>query len=243
MRETAPPSSAPCGPAPNRCLLIIRTDSQPAPASTMLSLEKLMPSTLQSTPYGTHSSLLNSLPAADSPTQNKKRWSIFKGILPFTVPGNNRPGEVTPPKLDSPGVDGNASIDSTSVRGSAMPPKSRPATPPQLRHQAFSFKFSLEWLDRPQWPTRNVVLTTPLLPAATQVLVQMHRDRIESVRPLKPSAEQLGPAKYAGRALAEWAIIVKEHDSFHTRRREEGVPATRLVEIPTLGVESFRMFG
>jgi hypothetical protein len=240
MRETAPPSSAPCGPAPNRRLVILRTDSQPAPASTML--EKFIPSSTanQSTPYSTHSSLLNTLPAADSPTQNKKRWSLFKGILPFTVPGNNRPGEVTPPKLDSPGMNQTASIDGVSVRGATMPPKSRPATPP---HQAFSFKFSLEWLDRPQWPTKNKVLTAPILPAATQVLVQMHRDMVQPVKPLKPTIRELGAAKYAGRALAEWDIIVKEYDSFQTRRREEGVPATRLVETPTLGVESFRMFG
>lgn len=242
MRETAPPSSAPCGPAPNRRLVIMRTDSQPTPASNLFSLEKLMPTTTnQSTPYGSHSSLLNMVPAADSPTQNKKRWSLFKGILPFTAPINNRPGEVTPPKHDSPiMMHNNASMDTLTIRGRASHTKLRPATPP---HQAFSFKFSLEWLDRSPWPTQNKVLTPPILPAATQVLVQMRREKAVPVRPLKPSAKELAPAKYAGRALAEWEIIVKEYDGFQNRRREEGVPATKLVETPTLGVESFRMFG
>jgi hypothetical protein len=242
MRETAPTSSAPCGPAPNRRLVIMRTDSQPTPASNLFSLEKLMPTTTnQSTPYGSHSSLLNTVPAADSPTQNKKRWSLFKGILPFTAPINNRPGEVTPPKHDSlVMMHNNASVDTLTIRGAPSHTKLRPATPP---HQAFSFKFSLEWLDRSPWPTQNKVLTPPILPAATQVLILMRREKVVPVRPLKPSAKELASAKYAGRALAEWEIIVKEYDGFQNRRREEGVPATRLVETPTLGVESFRMFG
>jgi hypothetical protein len=242
MRETAPPSSAPCGPAPNRRLVIMRTDSQPTPASNLFSLEKLIPTTTnQSTPYGSHSSLLNTVPAADSPTQNKKRWSLFKGILPFTAPVNNRPGEVTPPKLDSPVMmNNNASVDVLTVRGASAHSKLRPVTAP---HQAFSFKFSLEWLDRSPWPTQNKVLRPPVLPAATQVLVQMRFKRPDAVKPRKPSAHELSFAKYAGRALAEWEIIVKEYDGFQNRRREEGVPATRLVETPTLGVESFRVLG
>lgn len=242
MRETAPPSSAPCGPAPNRRLVIMRTDSQPTPVANLFSLEKLIPTTTnQSTPYGSHSSLLNTIPAADSPTQHKKRWSLFKGILPFAAPVNNRPGEVTPPKNDSPVMtNDNANVDALVIRGPSSHPKPRPATPP---HQAFSFKFSLEWLDRSPWPTQNKVLTPPLLPAATQVLIQMRREKPDPIKPLKPSAQELGTAKYAGRALAEWEIIVTEYDGFQNRRREEGVPAMRLVETPTLGVESFRMFG
>lgn len=50
-------------------------------------------------------------------------------------------------------------------------------------------------------------------------------------------------AKYAGRALAEWALIVAECNNFVERRRAEGVPNLKLVEIPTLGVEGFRRFG
>ncbi|RDW94369.1 DUF1765-domain-containing protein [Coleophoma crateriformis] len=50
-------------------------------------------------------------------------------------------------------------------------------------------------------------------------------------------------AKYAGRALAEWALIVAECNNFVERRRAEGVPNLRLVEIPTLGIEGFRKFG
>ncbi|KAF7714939.1 Uncharacterized protein PECH_007812 [Penicillium ucsense] len=52
--------------------------------------------------------------------------------------------------------------------------------------------------------------------------------------------EYVVASKYAGRALAEWAYIVSECDSFFARRRDEGVPSDRAVETPSLGVESFR---
>jgi hypothetical protein len=50
-------------------------------------------------------------------------------------------------------------------------------------------------------------------------------------------------AKYAGRALAEWGVVVGECNNFVERRRAEGVPGLRWVEVPTLGVEGFRRFG
>lgn len=165
---------------------------------------------------------------------------------------------------------------------------SRPKTP----HQPFFFKFSLEWMDRPQWPTKNKRLFTPCLPVASQLHVQHRRSPAKSVTefdtasegafsaentmdenpseistdkdtapeavpeprpraattkdsplpelPSVPAFDHLVPSKYAGRALAEWAHIVSECDSFFARRRDEGVPTDRMVETPTLGVDSFR---
>ena len=57
------------------------------------------------------------------------------------------------------------------------------------------------------------------------------------------SRERATQVKYSGRALAEWAIIVGECNNFTERRREEGVPGLKWVEVPTLGVEGFRRFG
>jgi hypothetical protein len=247
MRESVLPLSAPCSPAPARRLIIIRTDSQPVPAANLLaSFEKLISplSSNQATPYKMHSSVLNTMPAADSPAQTKKRWSIVKTFL--GSPGNSRPGEVTPPgnAEDSP-VGESTNLDGLSARiGSTKPALSRPATPP---HQPFSFKFSLEWLERPTWPTKNKRLTAPLLPAPAQELlhsVHPTDSRLTpEVKPKKPRPEELNTAKYAGRALAEWSLIVEECQNFFERRREEGVPSNRLVETPVLGVESFRMYG
>ncbi|KAL8281988.1 hypothetical protein RB597_009620 [Gaeumannomyces tritici] len=47
-------------------------------------------------------------------------------------------------------------------------------------------------------------------------------------------------ARYAGRALAEWSLVVSECNSFVDRRREEGVLGLGEVEVPTLGVEGMR---
>jgi hypothetical protein len=58
-----------------------------------------------------------------------------------------------------------------------------------------------------------------------------------------PTATKSQAAKYAGRALAEWAQIVKECNNFVERRRSEGVPGLKAMEVPMLGVEGFRKFG
>lgn len=54
--------------------------------------------------------------------------------------------------------------------------------------------------------------------------------------------EKITRAKYAGRALAEWALVVGECNNFVERRRAEGVPGLKWVEVPILGVEGFRRF-
>lgn len=61
---------------------------------------------------------------------------------------------------------------------------------------------------------------------------------------IKPdSLPAMEGAKYSGRALAEWEIVVWECQSFFERRKGEGVPGNRFVETPTLGVEAFRRPG
>jgi hypothetical protein len=239
MLGSALPSSAPCSPAPARRLIIIRTDSQLIPPSLVKSFDKfLTPGALnQATPYKRHSSLLNNIPTTDSPTQNKKRWSLLKTFL--GTPGNHRPGEVTPPGSEETTPLDPSIFDSLSIRNDTEE-KQRSTTPP---HRAFSFKFSLEWLDRPIWPSKNRQLSAPTLPAPAQTLLQIHQGVTAEIKPVKPAAEDLRTAKYSGRALAEWALIVTECQNFFERRKEEGVPNNRLVETPTLGVESFRMYG
>lgn len=165
---------------------------------------------------------------------------------------------------------------------------------PKTPHQPFFFKFSLEWMDRPQGPTKNKRLFPPCLPVSSQMHVEQRRAPARSTEfdtvsenvshgqeeeiggenrpeestennnlppapvpetqprtpttknsplpdlPSQPAYDHLVPSKYAGRALAEWAHIVSECDSFFARRRDEGVPTERMIETPTLGVDSFR---
>lgn len=60
---------------------------------------------------------------------------------------------------------------------------------------------------------------------------------------LRPMGRAVETAKYSGRALAEWELVVWECQSFFERRRGEGVPSNGAVETPTLGVEAFRRPG
>lgn len=60
------------------------------------------------------------------------------------------------------------------------------------------------------------------------------------IHPTKPNPIFAPGAKYSGRALAEWGLVVAECNSFIDRRREEGVLCLSDVEVPSLEVEGFR---
>ncbi len=276
MRGLVPPSSAPCSPAPSRVLVIVRTDSQPIMTASKTHFEKYLPTSIvtQNSPFPNHSSILNSIPTADAPNQgNKKRWSLFRGLNVFGAPGNSRPGEVTPP--GSPDDNGVPIAGDTPGPNSAITAPKRPATPP---HQAFSFKFSLEFFTtRHNLENKNRMLTAPSLPSSAQAVLRSRQSsdsgvsrgsgsgvsqtsnsagsgasnsiasrgkaKAREVKPLKPTEHEMGTARYSGRSLAEWAQVLHECRSFHSRRKQEGVPRDNLVETPTLGVENFRLLG
>lgn len=248
MREAVPPSTAPCSPAPGRRIVIIRNDSIALSANFFLPFDQpiIAPSSIHDSPYSSHSSVLNSIPTADSPSQNKKRWSLLKNIIPFSSPGNARPGEVTPPSSaseDSPPLVSDES--NPKVPSGRKTPSNAPSRPTTPTHQPFSFKFSLEWLDHPAWPSKNRQLFPPKLPSPASNTLQTRKSPAfnEAIRPSKPHPSDLGTAKYSGRSLAEWAQLVSECQGFFERRFQEGVPSLKLVEVPSLGVESFRVAG
>ncbi|KAK4105314.1 DUF1765-domain-containing protein [Parathielavia hyrcaniae] len=62
-----------------------------------------------------------------------------------------------------------------------------------------------------------------------------------TIRPERPTGVYATGAVYAGRALAEWGIVVGECNSFIDRRRDEGVLGLSEVEVPILGVEGLGM--
>lgn len=80
----------------------------------------------------------------------------------------------------------------------------------------------------------EIVAKDPGLPTGGKCESSEERARLE---------ERKKRAKYAGRALSEWALIVGECNGFVERRRGEGVPGLKWVEVPVLGVEGFRRFG
>jgi hypothetical protein len=69
------------------------------------------------------------------------------------------------------------------------------------------------------------------------------RDHRSVIRPEEPLGQAVTTSKYAGRALAEWCIVVNECNSFVDRRRDEGVLGLKEVEVPLLGVETLRKMG
>jgi hypothetical protein len=140
-------------------------------------------------------------------------------------------------------------------------------------YRPFTFKFSLEWadrLDRRLQTPGPMRIAPPKLPAPAQTLLNESRPTthaslspsgtIDSVytdarstssdsnksvnaQPIEPRGEAKASAKYTGRALAEWMLVVMECGSFFDRRKSEGVPGNRWVETPSLGVESFKKPG
>ncbi|CAP94374.1 hypothetical protein E8E15_003152 [Penicillium rubens] len=291
---TAPLSSAPCTPAPGRRIIIIRCENQLSPANLFVSFDRVVPP-VPSDQLTSHRRTGSSDSNGSDGQPSKRRWGILKAM--FGSSSNTRSGD---------GISSSSSDDSeNAVSDSTMTADTKcmddheqtaingmdEIIRPKAPHQPFFFKFSLEWMDRPQWPTKNKRLFTPCLPVASQLHVEHRRSPDKSdydtasenlgqsdfendeqqpdsltndqdtptqptsdtwprtpttknsplpELPSQPSYDHLVSSKYAGRALAEWAHIVSECDSFFARRRDEGVPSDRMVETPTLGVESFR---
>lgn len=78
--------------------------------------------------------------------------------------------------------------------------------------------------------------------------LQVHRgarsdDQRQAVQPVEPVGIFKERSTYSGRALAEWAIVVNECNSFVERRRDEGVCGLKDVEVPSLGIENMRRHG
>ncbi|KAL4873465.1 hypothetical protein BDV12DRAFT_182276 [Aspergillus spectabilis] len=276
----APLSSAPCTPAPGRRIIIIRCDNPMSPSNLFISFDRVLPS---SAPNQVSSSNPSKADATESQAAPKKRWNILKAVF-----GASRSNEELSPTSSSDESDTTVSDTPASVEKGpdaswrvANVETSRSKTP----HQPYTFKFSLEWMDRPQWPSKNKRLYIPSLPVASQLHLQFRRSSLKAdddttsddtaeseiegdrdsldtprsgeienttrtdaepkapsrnTKQASPADDKLASSKYAGRALAEWAQIVSECDSFFSRRRDEGVPNDRMVETPTLGVEGFR---
>jgi hypothetical protein len=306
-KELQLPSTSPCNPAPGRRLLIVRTDPLFSQArGSFLSFEGIVSphaanykrnstASLSDIPSlevrrpesGGSSGTSDSDPEVDE--KPGKKWGLLRTIIGTTK-------QQTRNKSPSPRRKGNEKF--TSVNGSNVPPRSsgnntavtmngippRPTTtgsslhhPLQPNHRVFSFKFSLEWVDRLDrrlqvpGPMR---IQPPRLPLAAQQFIEASRPASHSsLSPVVPSSTVSGvsgmfgidpsgsegkgieakgveptgnacaSAKYSGRALAEWTLVVGECQSFFDRRKAEGVPENRWVETPSLGVEAFKKPG
>lgn len=252
---TATPSSAPCNPATGRHLLIMRSDNV-APSPILISFDEILAncsgngSTINNR---RHSQMLNPpkekavpvTPPKDVPAVPKRSWSIL---------GNRRPRE-TPRALSPENKLEAARRETANARSRSIASgqdgssESLPETQDALGYRTFSFKFSLEWQNNQFMSIaerrafhRDHLLLLPRMPApAFSYLIEKVPGTADDVVSVDPGTRQ--GKKYAGRALAEWQQVVKEHDNFVDRRLAEGVPNFKALEVPSLSVDGFRKAG
>ena len=208
----------------------------------------------------------------DSPTtSSKKRWTFMSKSLPITLstpaPGSLLPGQSykKSPSKALEEVRKETALARSRPGHTSKSPSTDSETPPATAttHRVSSFKFSLEWgqhFDKGQGNGNSNGrgagldginerrLSPPRLPAAAQAwLGAKVPGSSREVAPADPAVgggngDNVARAKYAGRALVEWSLIVAECNNFADRRRSEGVPGLKWVEVPMLGVEGFRKF-
>ncbi|KAF2766434.1 DUF1765-domain-containing protein [Teratosphaeria nubilosa] len=184
----------------------------------------------------------------------------FSGFLRKMMGGSKRSKSKGPSadrktnSEDEAPVADNASIRSAPAltRSATDEAVTRPRTasqqaikPARHAHHNFSFKFSLEYLpskNAGHGPMRLMPPKLPL-PAQTALQTQSAGKLLSQVLASPPKGESREHARYAGRALAEWTIVVGECQSFFDRRKHEGVPEIKFVETPTMGVEVFKRPG
>ena len=169
----------------------------------------------------------------------KGKWGMLKSLMG----GSSKPSKskaaakdkenakaATPPKT---------SLEKTPVEKPAPTPT--PSPPPT--HRSYSFRFSLEWVDKRFGTYQNMRLQPPRLPLPAQVLLQQKGVHTDAVGSVQPTGKAATSSRYAGRALAEWTFVSHECQNFFDRRKNEGVPTNKQVETPTLCVEAFRRPG
>lgn len=261
VTNSPPPSTAPCLPQPCRRLVILRSDVLTTPQGVFL--DGLMPpaslmASSNSLPQGqlsapltatTATSLgdLHSVMSGDSTDTKQsgsseasgstlgKRWSAFRNVISFRAPVN----DASSPSPDSRPSRLRKKPASASSKGS---PKREPSPPTQQStRKKTTFKFSLEWVERPPFGIRDRKLGPGKIPREGQKYVDE-----ELAVPL--SVDLSGYTCYAshwtyvGRALAEWAVVVMEYENFFDRRKLEGRESDNDVETPSLVVDPARKF-
>ncbi|KAF7194836.1 hypothetical protein HII31_03857 [Pseudocercospora fuligena] len=251
------PETGPCHPAPGRRLLIVRTDNIVSSGGSFLTFDGLMrDSPMQMAKRSSSQSglvdAIDARPESSSSNMDSDNDSSGKGIGGFLRKmigggGNSKTraksqGPV-PKRTDTPapGAENPLGLN-RSASDFASPPTGETTKPAQPTHRSLSFKFSLEFHpSNKQHPQMR--LFPPRLPGPAQRLLESHNKSTPAAvasKPLQPRGESVARARYAGRALAEWMIVVGECQSFFERRMKEGVPKTKWVETPTLGVEVFK---
>lgn len=174
--------------------------------------------------------------ACSSPTYEEQKY-IFKFFLAWQqqpIPPRDR--ILTRPRLPAPAQ----AIISLKAHSSAVdvsPPSSEELATPEIEKK-------VQMAPVPGSSTEESTAIGATTEASSTFIDQAQEAITEPVtQPIKPTGTAAKNAVYAGRALAEWGQVIWECNNFVDRRRDEGVPSLAEVEIPLLGVESFRKPG
>lgn len=254
-RQIVFPSTTACNPAPGRRFLIIRNDNPVTNNGPFLSFDGVVQNPHQrkpspsnpvpSEPEATRPVSVLSTDSNDFPDEEpgKGKWNILKSVFGGNSKQAAKSKNASPNGKEKenaskvPGTDGTKTTDSADKPEIATPPAPVPS------HRSYSFRFSLEWVDKRFGTYQNMRLQPPRLPLPAQVLLQQKGINIDAVSGVEPIGTAATSSRYAGRALAEWTFVSHECQNFFDRRMNEGVPTNRQVETPTLNVEAFRRPG
>ncbi|KAJ4349917.1 uncharacterized protein N0V89_008537 [Didymosphaeria variabile] len=176
----------------------------------------------------------------------KGRWNILRSFIGAAPKQTAKSKGSDAPKKEKENTKSNGTVEPNGA--SDATPEVTEATnttssPPLPTHRSYSFRFSLEWVDKRFGTYQNMRLSPPRLPLPAQVLLQEKGININAVLSSQPSGPAATSSRYAGRALAEWTFVSHECQNFFDRRKNEGVPSNKQVETPTLAVEAFRRPG
>lgn len=260
-RQAVYPSTQACNPAPGRRFLIIRNDNPVAATNgPFLSFDGVVQNPHQRKPTPTKVTPPESeaRPASAMSTESldfpdeepgKGKWNILKSLIgggskqaakPKNTPAVSKDKD-SGSKTANTNTNKTASEPAQAERSAAI--ETPAPTPPPPAFRSYSFRFSLEWVDKRFGAYQNMRLQPPRLPLPAQTLLQHRAINVDPVSSVKPTGAAATSSTYAGRALAEWTFISHECQNFFDRRKNEGVPTNRQVETPTLNVEAFRRPG
>jgi hypothetical protein len=192
-----------------------------------------------------------SVDSLDFPDEDvgKGKWNILRSL----IGGSSKQAAKSKSSTTTP-KDKDGTIKMLNANGTKpsneTPPADKPIVaeaptpaPAPPTYRSYSFRFSLEWVDKRFGAYQNMRLQPPRLPLPAQVLLQHRAINVDPVVSAQPTGAAATSSTYAGRALAEWTFVSHECQNFFDRRKNEGVPTNRQVETPTLNVEAFRRPG
>jgi len=220
-------------------------DSPPSSKKRWTFMGKILPSTFGTTDNASSTTIGESSPSNPKTLEEARRETALARSRPPLHSKNSSTDSDTPPSTSThraysfkfslewnqhfekpqPQHSPNGNMPGTRGRAGSNVGPDRRLSPPRLPAAAQA------WLGaRVPGISREIFPRDPNDPEAAMESQTNKHDRIAR-------------SKYAGRALAEWGLIVAECNNFIERRRSEGVPTLRWVEVPTLGVEGFRKVG